>query len=592
MSRAGFPGLAQTVAIAALCSAFAAGGSAQQRLPVPPGGDAALACGQKPDGRAYWVEYAFCDLPAKAPGKAKGLIFWSHGVSGDRPQYQSSVPSVIRRLAQAGWEVRKIDRNNLYENCRTAAGNVSNCWSVSGVKHAEDLVARAREARAQGYDKVIAAGQSFGGAISLEANTRAPDLFYAVIAFSPGHGSDAPVANGGWSPGAYYNLDKQLLDVLSAQKSGRVVLLLPPHDAYSPNRDGDPIWPRARQALQDARRPFVLLGDGLPVAGHGAASTNQFNTWFGECIRTFVEPGQLPPAGETRCPLPAALPVFFMPADLKVPVAGSTGSTRWLGAWRGSFLEDKRELAIVVERIDGQTASVVYSIGAGPNHEQSMGFERHANARVDGNRITVDRGSGRTLELALSADGASVTGQHKSGSGNLAIALSRVANMTELSGTDTATAAVGPKPLPPPPVVAPAPAVSAPPAVAAPAPPTPAVAPSLAAVAPAIPTPDGDYRGILTISGSRGGHTFMSIALSVSGNAARGQIVDRLCGAFPANLAVSPAGEISGSVTALDGAPQACTTEAYSVSGKLNGGVIELELRRAGARGRASLRKG
>ena len=130
MTRAGLAGLARTIAVAALCSAFATDGRAEERLPVPPGGDAALACGQKPDGRAYWVEYAFCNLPAKAPDKAKGLIFWSHGVNGDRPQYQSSAPLVIRRLAQAGWEVRKINRNNLYENCRTSAGSVSNCWSA------------------------------------------------------------------------------------------------------------------------------------------------------------------------------------------------------------------------------------------------------------------------------------------------------------------------------------------------------------------------------------------------------------------------------------------------------------------------------
>jgi hypothetical protein len=39
---------------------------------VPPGGDPALACKQRPDGRAYWTEYGFCDLPVKGPSNDPG----------------------------------------------------------------------------------------------------------------------------------------------------------------------------------------------------------------------------------------------------------------------------------------------------------------------------------------------------------------------------------------------------------------------------------------------------------------------------------------------------------------------------------------
>src|SRR5690349_5375031 len=41
---------------------------------LPSGGDPALVCKQKPNGRAYWVEYGFCDLPVRGPARAKGLV--------------------------------------------------------------------------------------------------------------------------------------------------------------------------------------------------------------------------------------------------------------------------------------------------------------------------------------------------------------------------------------------------------------------------------------------------------------------------------------------------------------------------------------
>ena len=275
--------------LALLCGASIA--CAQTELPVPPGGDRALACGQKPDGRAYWTEYAFCDLAVQGPRSAKGLILWSHGVDGNKPQYTTRGTPLMRRFANDGWDIVKIDRNNLYEHG----------WTASGLRHVQDLIDRAKAARAQGYARIVAAGQSFGGAISVEANARAPGLFYAVIAASPGHGSDA--VDGSTSRGGYYTLDKTLLDVLAGQHSGRIVVSLPPLDAYHPNRDGDPIWPKARAALAATGLPFVLIGDDSPISGHGAASTPKFSTAFGDCIQTFLDPDRTP-GGETRCPPP------------------------------------------------------------------------------------------------------------------------------------------------------------------------------------------------------------------------------------------------------------------------------------------------
>src|SRR5262245_56120011 len=155
-------------------------------LKVPSGGDPALSCGQTPNGRAYWTEYGFCDIPVKGPAAANGLIIWSHGMSGAEEQYRFAPPPIVRRLASIGWDVIKINRNNLYEHG----------WTSSGVRHRDDALERVRAAKAQGYKTVMLAGQSYGGAISLEANARSTDID-GVLALSPGHGSDVGQA-GGW----------------------------------------------------------------------------------------------------------------------------------------------------------------------------------------------------------------------------------------------------------------------------------------------------------------------------------------------------------------------------------------------------------
>ena len=274
---------------------------AQDKLPVPPGGDPALACGQVPDGRAYWTEYAYCNRPVLGPAKAKGLIFWSHGVSGNLPSYKAAIATFLPKMIAAGWDVIRINRNSLYERCGGGgAGSISQCWDGGGTKHVKDLLERARQARAAGYQRVVAAGQSFGGAISVEANAAAPDLFYAMLAFSPGHGSDA----GGGSTASYYNLDRQILDVVGRQKSGRIVVSFPADDQYHPNRWNDPIGPKARTLLQGSGLPFVVFDSTSPIHGHSAVRMNEFSTYYGNCLRDFLEPSKTPPAGETNCPPP------------------------------------------------------------------------------------------------------------------------------------------------------------------------------------------------------------------------------------------------------------------------------------------------
>jgi dienelactone hydrolase len=367
---------------------------------LPPGGDPALACKQRPGGRAYWSEYGFCDLPVWGPARAKGLVLWSHGLAADREQFNDSPPAIIRAMQLAGWDVVRINRNNLYEKS----------WESSGPKHRDDALERLRSAKAQGYRFVVLAGQSYGATISLEANAKSAEVD-GVLAFSAGHGSDA---NQGAFSGRerYRNLNGLLLKTIAAQKGGRLVVLTASGDALQPDRAPGGGWAQQlRAALNSTGRPYVAFDEYAPIHGHGAGTTNQFAAWFGGCVLRFLDPARDVAAGETVCRGPEPQPRFLLPGDLTRPVAGMAGPARWLGVWEGSYSQNHRDLMLVVEAASENKATVVYATGAGPQHDMNMGYDRY-NARIAGDKLTIDRGGNRTITLVLANDGRSLSIEH------------------------------------------------------------------------------------------------------------------------------------------------------------------------------------
>ena len=372
------------------------------KLTVPPGGDPALACGQYPNGRTYWVEYGFCDIAVKGPEAARGLVIWSHGVSGDREQYVYPVPPLIRRFAQAGWDVIRVNRNNLTERG----------WMVSGLRHRDDLIERVKEARARGYRHIIAAGQSYGGAISLEANAKAGGID-AVIALSPGHGSDARSLGGG---SRYVELDGDLLEALGRQKGGRVILSVPAKDDLHPNRrgPGSYIGPKAREVLVKTGLAFAVFDETMPIEGHGAATTTQFDAWFGDCVARLVDSSAQVATGETRCAPPEPLPRFVMPADLHRPRRGTGDRERWLGEWTGTFDSIGVDVAVVIERSTEAGFRIVYATGSGPQQTLNMGWQR-LEAKLESGVVRAERDANRRIELQLDEAG-NITIRHFTGS--------------------------------------------------------------------------------------------------------------------------------------------------------------------------------
>ena len=312
---------------------------------------------------AYWEVPAYKKIATKGPKNAKGIVFWSHGVSGRRVQWKSPPARFMRKFALAGWDVVKINRNNLYENG----------WLQSGEDHISHLVKLARKAKLDGYRHIIAAGQSYGGAISLEASAE-PDLFYGVIATAPGHGSDAC----GRGSGPFRKADTltgQLVEAIERTKTPRILLTMAKGDECMEfNEPTDDL----RKALLGSKSRFIFLDDTMPIHGHFAAQRRQFDLWYGYCVLGFFNPETEPAPGEKVCKPPSPLPNYLLPMDFQPP-SPPKGSLSPIGSWSGTYdlgsgsHSDTRNLCVIIRTDLGTGLVTKMAYGAGKRLKLNMG---------------------------------------------------------------------------------------------------------------------------------------------------------------------------------------------------------------------------
>lgn len=107
----------------------------------------------------YRIKDGVPNAENRGPEKALGLIIWNHGVIGRHDASQYGVPRYVVRLHGAGWDVREIQRDAMNESG----------WTSAGMLHVRRTIEEAQAATAQGYKRIVLAGQSFGGGIAQEA---------------------------------------------------------------------------------------------------------------------------------------------------------------------------------------------------------------------------------------------------------------------------------------------------------------------------------------------------------------------------------------------------------------------------------------
>lgn len=227
----------------------------------------------------------FAERGARGPALAKGVIVWNHGLAlvAETP---SGPPPYVERLQSAGWDVVRLERRwagDTYEVSTTA------------------LIALARQLRADGYRRVVAAGQSFGAWISIAAAGREAGLFEAIVAAAPArYGAEGISAT--W----HGNADG-LYALAGALRLTRVLLFLFEGDPYDPGGRGaklEAIFDRQHTAHAIVDRPAGF-------SGHDAAFGEAFAAAFGPCIAAFIDAS--PAQGAARCRVDSARQAVLAP---------------------------------------------------------------------------------------------------------------------------------------------------------------------------------------------------------------------------------------------------------------------------------------
>jgi pimeloyl-ACP methyl ester carboxylesterase len=241
---------------------------------------AELGCSQEPGNRFYWIERAFCDLEMAGPDRANGIIIWNHGISGTNPSWRAPAPPAFRLLQARGWDVIMLKRHHLAE---TMPGGPLN-------RSVERTLQEAAAQRQFGYRKVVLAGQSFGGYVTLEAIDTSQDVF-AAIALAPG--VRPSVAAG--------RFDATTVEqILQHASVGRLALVFPKNDAlFGDNARGE----RAQPILARRELPYLMIDETSEITGHGGGASGRFALRYGLCLAEFLAAPTLP-AGRFSCPTP------------------------------------------------------------------------------------------------------------------------------------------------------------------------------------------------------------------------------------------------------------------------------------------------
>jgi hypothetical protein len=284
----------------------------------------------------YAIQEGVPNAQNRGPEKALGLIIWNHGLLGNHDQSRFGVPKFIERLHSAGWDVRKIARDGMYENN----------WSAAGQLHVRRTIEEANAATAQGYKRIVLAGQSYGGGITQEAAREI--AVWAIIPSASGFGT--PVSSIG-SAASGTGSTSEARAAYSDTKAQRIVGIYPYHDAYAlGSADRGRVL---RKVAEERGLIYLPLDERSALIGHGGSSSTQMDFSYGTCVVRFLDPAFEPKRGINTCG-DGGLPIgpvrlketdTLKPADL--PAHEHWGKYRgaWIGAWSNPYL-----VSVAIER--------------------------------------------------------------------------------------------------------------------------------------------------------------------------------------------------------------------------------------------------
>jgi pimeloyl-ACP methyl ester carboxylesterase len=198
--------------------------------------------------------------------RAQGAVIWSHGRSLQKECSLVPTPDYISAFRAAGWDTFRLNRPSIIDTLPDSAATLAQ--EAEGLKH-------------RGYRRVVLAGQSFGGFISLIAAGRS-DAIDAVIATAP-----AAYGSAQSNPFGYGLNATRLYDLLGAIRHARVALFFFDGDIFDPGGRAT----IADEILRTRGLAHLVVDRPAGLASHWASITPAFASQFGPCLVAFATGG-------------------------------------------------------------------------------------------------------------------------------------------------------------------------------------------------------------------------------------------------------------------------------------------------------------
>jgi dienelactone hydrolase len=315
---------------------------------------------------------AYPETALRGAQAAEGAVMWNHGLNSLYGTEGSAapVPILMRPFRDGGWDVFRLERPRISEEPRRSR---------------DEIIAAAERLRAEGYRRIVLAGQSGGAWLSLMAAAKS-DAVDAVIADAPAwYGTDHPT---------YMKNAAILYGHLDDIRHARIMISFFENDPYDPGGRGE----RSEAILAAHGVPHLIIDRPPALEGHGAGDTGLFLRRFGACALAVAGAGPMPTLAQCasdfgRTPSAALL----LPPNLAVAAPDGGPADPFLGKWYGVYANG-REAMLVVERVAGGTVAAVYLVGAGPLPEWQAEVA-HRDGRIVGDTLVFAEEGKSTLRF-------------------------------------------------------------------------------------------------------------------------------------------------------------------------------------------------
>lgn len=200
-------------------------------------------------------------FPVRGADLADGIVIYGHGRSSSVDTAATTkIPRYLRPLYLANWDMKLLRRPVTGDN-RNDATNY--------------LLAAIKQVRAQGYRRIVLAGQSAGGWAAIDAART--EQVHAIIATSPAaHGTNhTSIRIGTVAFG----------DILEDIQETKVAMFFFKRDPFQTTDRGE----IAKRILAERKIPHLIIDQPRGLSGHGSYRRKYFISRYGDQIRDFVD---------------------------------------------------------------------------------------------------------------------------------------------------------------------------------------------------------------------------------------------------------------------------------------------------------------